>query len=117
MTNLEDAERELDRLSKELPLAIKTQKFAVGTEKSLLAKYIVKYVRDGNKPALATTLAQADPGYHDERKQLMDLFELAERTIQQHKQAYTHWDTARSLLSIAKAQLPAAYSYAKNFGE
>ena len=113
--NLETAERELDRLSQELPMATKSQKFAVGNEKSLLSKYIVKYIKEGNKPALPETLAWADPTFQHEREELTNLWELAERTVQKHKQAYVHWDTARSLLSAWKSQMPAAYSFTKNF--
>lgn len=115
MENLEKAEQELDRLSKDLPLAIKTQRFAVGTEKALLAKHVVIHIKAGVKPALAVTLAQADPAFTAERKDMMDLFELAETTIQKHRQAGTHWETARSLLSMAKAAFPSAYSATKNF--
>lgn len=50
---------------------------------------------------------------NDERKQMMDLFVLAEKTIQKHKQAYTHWETARSLIGMAKVQFPAAYNLTK----
>ena len=113
--NLEKAEQELDRLSKDVPTAIKTQRFAVGTEKTLLARYVVEHIKAGAKPTLAVTLALADPRYTAERKTMMDLFELAEQTIQRHKQAGVSWETARSLLSMAKAAFPAAYNFTKQF--
>ena len=113
--NFEKAERELDRLSKEISDAKKLQKFCAGTEKALLAKYAVAYIREGNKPALAETLALADPAYLKERETMMDAWVIAQKVLDAHAQAYTSWDTARSLLSMAKSQFPAAYSAARNF--
>ena len=115
MANMEKAEQELDRLSQDLPLATKSQKFATGNEKSILAVYVVKHLKAGHKPALAETLALADPEFIAQREVLMSLWEDAERVVQRHKQAYNHWDTARSLLSAAKNQAPAAYSFTKSF--
>lgn len=109
------AEHELDLLSQQMPMAGKTQKFAIGNEKSLLATYIVKYIKEGNKPALAETLGWADPAFQSQRQALLDLWEEADRTIQRYKQAEKKWETERSKLSLAKAQFPAAYSATRNF--
>ena len=81
----------------------------------MLAKYVVEFIKAGNKPALATMLAQADARFIEERKTMMDLFEIAERTIQKHKQAGKSWETARSLLSAAKSDSPASYNFTKSF--
>ena len=112
--NLIAAERELDRLSKELSDAKKTQKFAAGTEKGLVAKFTIKFLREGNKLALAEKLALDDPAYLQERQLMMDAWTIAQRVLDAHAQAMTSWETARSLLSMAKAQIMPAYNQTRS---
>ena len=90
MQNVEDAEKALDVLSQELPLATKAQKFAVGNEKSLLSTFVVKYIKAGSRPALAETLAWADPDFQTQRATLTDLWEQAEKVIQARLQDTPH---------------------------
>ena len=115
MENLEKAEQELDRLSKEISDAKKLQRFAVGTEKALIAKYAAPHLISGESAGKAQTLALADPHYIEERKTMMEAFSIAQKILDAHTQAYTHWETARSLLSMAKSQFPAAYNFTKSF--
>lgn len=115
MQNLHDAEIALDAISQDTATAIKTQKFASGSETALKSKYIAKFLKEGHRFDSAKVYGESDAAYEEERKMLMGAFETAEKVIQKHKQAYVHWDTARSLLSMAKQQFPVAYGFTKQF--
>lgn len=106
---LHDAEVELSEITKHLPGATKVKTFSKRMESALLAKYAAPFLRDGKPPGVANTLAMTDEKYLKELDELQAVFEIAEKVIKDHAAALTRWETARSLLSSAKAQIQPSF--------
>ncbi len=103
------AEADLKRHTAAVAQSIKIKDFAKGTEEGLLAKYMVPHLKEKMAFNAAKVMAQADPAYIAEREKLMDVFEIAQKHIEDFKVAQKRWETARSLYSMAKEQFKAAY--------
>lgn len=106
---LQAAEVELSEITKRLPAANKVKTFSKRMEAALLAKYAAPFLRAGKQPKVAETLAMCDERYLKELEELKDVFEIAEKVVKDHAGALTRWETARSILSSAKAQIQPSF--------
>ena len=106
---LKAAEEELTELTRQLPAAIKVKTFSKRMELALLAKYAAPYLKQGKNTSIANSLAMTEEKYLKELEELKDVFQIAETTIKNHEGAITRWETARSLLSSGKAQIPSSF--------
>jgi hypothetical protein len=107
---LQAAEAELSEITKRLPAANKVKTFSKRMEAALLAKYAAPFLRAGKQPSVANSLAMCDEKYLKELEDLKDVFEIAEKVVKDHAGALTRWETARSLLSSAKACIQPSFS-------
>ena len=107
--NLTAAATDLQRRTAAVAEAKQVLKFAQSMEKSLLAKYMVPYILAKKSAAAAKVLAMADEGYVREFKELRDVFQRAQKHLEDYEVANTKWESARSLLSMAKAQIQPAF--------
>jgi hypothetical protein len=67
--------------------------------KSLLARYAVRHIKDGESAAAADTLARASDAYKAELDALGSIYEQANVTMREWDAEKCSWETARSLLA------------------
>lgn len=108
-SRLRAAEEALHQHTASAAEAVQVKTFAKRMEASLLAKYEAPHLRNDKPPSVAKTLAMADEGYQQELAELKAVFQLAQQKIEEQKVAVTKWETARSLLSMAKAQIQPSF--------
>lgn len=70
--------------------------------KNLLAKYTVKYLKQGESATAAEAMARADEAYQAEFNTQSEELQTAEGVIAKRRATETSWDTARSLLSMQR---------------
>jgi hypothetical protein len=73
--------------------------------KSLVARYAVKHIKNGESAAAADTLARADEAYIAELNGLRDAYELAQTVRKQDENERLSWETGRSLLARQRKTL------------
>src|SRR6266404_9320311 len=70
--------------------------------KNLLARYTVKYLKQGESATAAEAMARADEAYQEEFETQAEELQTAEGVVAKRRGTETSWDTARSLLSFEK---------------
>lgn len=106
---LADALAELDRHTETVAWAKQIREFGSDLRKNLLAKYKLPHLKAGESDAKAESYARADESYQTELAELREQFQSAEKHVTRFDVAMAKFDAARSLLSMAKAQLPATH--------
>lgn len=104
---LMDAVTDLGRRSDAVALARQIKEFNGEQRKNLLARFAAPLLAD-NSAAAADTLARANELYQQEIAALAEQYARAEKHIAAYDAAYARFDAARSLLAMARQQLPAA---------
>ena len=70
--------------------------------KNLLARYTVKYLKQGESATAAEAMARADEAYQAEFNTQAEELQTAEGLIAKRRGTETSWETARSLLSFQR---------------
>ena len=70
--------------------------------KNLLAKYTVKYLKEGESATAAEAMARADEAYQKEFETQGEELQTAEGVIAKRRGTETSWESARSLLSFQR---------------
>jgi two-component SAPR family response regulator len=70
--------------------------------KNLLAKYTVKYLKEGESATAAEAKARADTAYQAEFQTQAEELQTAEGVIAKRRGVETSWESARSLLSFQR---------------
>ena len=99
---LKQASQKLHQLAPQLGVAKQVKSYDGDRRKNLLAKYTVKFLKDGESATAAETHARADETYKLELGKLAGDLQDAETTIAMYDAEYCSWESARSLLSFAK---------------
>ncbi len=72
--------------------------------KNLLAKYTVKYLKQGESATAAEAMARADESYQKEFDAQGDDLQTAEGIITKRRATETSWESARSLLAFERSE-------------
>lgn len=102
---MKKAAKRLHAMAGEVGMAVTICDYDGDRRKSLLARYAVKHIREGESAAAADTLARADESYQKELQGLADNYEQAQATKKEYENEQTSWETARSLLARARETL------------
>jgi hypothetical protein len=70
--------------------------------KNLLAKYTVKYLKQGESATAAEAMARADASYQAEFETQAQELQTAEGIIVKRRATETSWESARSLLAFER---------------
>ena len=105
---LEAAVNDLSKRVNAIAQARQVKEFNSEMRKNLLASFKVKHAEDNDSDAGQETLARADAEYQQGLELLKADYQKAEKHIAAWDAAYCKFDAARSLLSMARAQLPPA---------
>lgn len=100
---------ELRQRTEAVAQAKQIKEFVGDLRKNLLARYKLPFVREGLPDTKADTLARADENYQAELSQLQAQYQTAEKHCTAFDVSMAKFDAARSLLSMAKAQMPATH--------
>jgi hypothetical protein len=85
-------------------LARQTISYDSDRRKNLLAKYMVKYLKE-ESAAAAEAMARSDEAYRAELDTQADELKTAEGVIAKRRAVETSWESARSLLSFEKRRI------------
>jgi hypothetical protein len=99
---------DLRRRVEAVAMARQIKEYASDQRKNLLAQYKIKHRGESESDAGQETLARADAEYQRELDEMANQYRKAEKHIAAWDAAYARFDASRSLLSMARAQLPAA---------
>ncbi len=70
--------------------------------KNLLARYTIKYLKQGESATAAEAMARADESYQAEFNTQSEELQTAEGVIAKRRGTETSWESARSLLSFQR---------------
>ncbi len=73
--------------------------------KNLLAKYVVRALKEGHSATAAEAYGRSDEGYQVALEAISSQYEQAEKTIAEWDAEQASFEAARSLLSMAKETL------------
>ncbi len=104
-TRLKDATRRLHQLSASVGAAKQIREFSTDRKKNLLAKYVVRALKEGHSATAAEAYGRSDEAYQAELEGLSKQYEGAERTIAEWDSEFASFEAARSLLSMAKESM------------
>lgn len=99
---------ELERRTEAVAQAKQIKEFVSDMRKGLLAKYAMPHIKSGESATASDTLARADENYMRELKELAAQYQTAEKHITAYDVSMAKFDAARSLLAMARAQVPAS---------
>lgn len=97
--------RKLHQLASQVGSARQIREYDSDRRKNLLAKYVVKALKDGQSATAAETIGRSDPAYQEELKMLSTQLQDAETVIAQWTAEQASFDAARSLLSFSRETL------------
>ncbi len=104
-TRLKDATRRLHQLSASVGASKQIRQYDTDRRKNLLAKYVVRALKEGHSATAAEAYGRSDEAYQTELEGLSKQYEGAERCIAEWDSEYASFEAARSLLSIARETL------------
>ncbi len=104
-TRLKDATRRLHQLSASVGASKQIRQYDTDRRKNLLAKYVVRALKEGHSATAAEAYGRSDEAYQAELEGLSKQYEGAERTIAEWDSEYASFEAARSLLSMAKESM------------
>lgn len=106
---------ELRQRTEAVAQAKQVKEFVTDMRKSLLARYKLPYIKEGESDTKSDTYARSDESYIKELKELANQYQTAEKHITAFDVSMAKFEAARSLLSMAKAQIPANHQQGKQF--
>jgi hypothetical protein len=107
---LDAAVDDLSRRVKAVAESDKVIEYAAEDRACLLSSFQVKYAENCDSDNGQKVLARADPEYQKSLELQKAEFQKAKEHIHANRVAYTRFEQARSLLSMAKLELPATFS-------
>jgi two-component SAPR family response regulator len=102
---LADSSKKMRDMVSMVSLARQVKSYDSDRRKQILAKYMVKYLKDGDSATAAEANARADSGYFEELNMLAEEYKTAEGVLAKHDAEERSWETARSLLSFQREMM------------
>ncbi len=102
---LRSCSKRLHQLAASVGAAKQIRQYDTDRRKNLLAKYVVRALKEGHSATAAEAYGRSDEAYQTELEGLSKQYEGAERTIAEWDSEYASFEAARSLLSIARETL------------
>lgn len=99
---MKSSTRKLHELAAHVGSARQVREYDSDRRKNLLAKYVLKALKDGMSATAAETTGRADPAYQEELERLADQLQASETVIASWMAEQASFDAARSLLSFSK---------------
>ncbi len=104
-TRLKDATRRLHQLAPMVGSAKQIRNYDGDRKKNLLAKYVVRALKEGHSATAAEAYGRSDEAYQTELEGLSKQYEGAERTIAEWDAEMCSHDAARSLLAMNRESM------------
>ncbi len=104
-TRLKDATRRLHQLSASVGASKQIRQYDTDRRKNLLAKYVVRALKEGHSATAAEAYGRSDEAYQTELEGLSKQYEGAEKVIAEWDAEQASFEAARSLLSMAKESM------------
>jgi hypothetical protein len=102
---LRSCSKRLHALSASVGASKQIRQYDTDRRKNLLAKYVVRALKEGHSATAAEAYGRSDPSYQTELEGLSKQYEGAEKTIAEWDSEYASFEAARSLLSMAKESM------------
>ena len=99
---------DLRRRTSAYATSLQIREFISDNKKNLLARYVVPRLKAGDSAAAAEHHARANPEYQAELDTMGEQYQRAESHVASWRAAMARFEATRSLLSSARAQIPAA---------
>lgn len=103
--SLTGALKKLHALAPELGMARQVIEYDSDRRKSLLAKYMVKHLRNGDSSASSEAQARSDESYIKELDCLAEICKTAHSVRADWDATYASWESARSVLAMQRETL------------
>jgi hypothetical protein len=104
-TRLKDATRRLHQLAPQVGAAKQIRQFDTDRRKNLLAKYVVRALKEGHSATAAEAYGRSDEAYQTELAVMSREYEASEKTLAIWEAEQCSFEAARSLLSMMKESL------------
>ncbi len=104
-TRLKDATRRLHQLSASVGASKQIRQYDTDRRKNLLAKYVVRALKEGHSATAAEAYGRSDEAYQTELEGLSKQYEGAERVIAEWDSEMCSFDAARSLLAMNRESM------------
>ncbi len=102
---LRTCSKRLHQLSASVGASKQIRQYDTDRRKNLLAKYVVRALKEGHSATAAEAYGRSDEAYQTELEGLSKQYEGAERTIAEWDSEFASFEAARSLLSMAKESM------------
>ncbi len=102
---LRSCSKRLHQLSASVGAAKQIRQYDSDRKKNLLAKYVVRALKEGHSATAAEAYGRSDEAYQTELEGLSKQYEGAERCIAEWDAEMSSFEAARSLLSMAKESM------------
>ncbi len=102
---LRSCSKRLHALSASVGASKQVRQYDTDRRKNLLAKYVVRALKEGHSATAAEAYGRSDLSYQTELEALSKQYEGAERTIAEWDSEFASFEAARSLLSMAKTSM------------
>jgi hypothetical protein len=102
---MKQATLELHKLAPLVGAAKQTRQYDSERRKNALAKFMRPHIKAGDTSTAAETLARSDEGFEIAINELASQLESAESTIAKWDAMFASFESARSLLSMAKESM------------
>ncbi len=104
-TRLKDATRRLHQLSASVGASKQIRQYDTDRRKNLLAKYVVRALKEGHSATAAEAYGRSDEAYQTELAVMSREYEASEKTLAEWEAEQCSFEAARSLLSMMKESL------------
>ncbi len=104
-TRLKDATRRLHQLAPMVGSAKQIRNYDGDRKKNLLAKYVVRALKEGHSATAAEAYGRSDEAYQTELAVMSREYEASEKTLAEWEAEQCSFEAARSLLSMMKESL------------
>lgn len=102
---LVQAADKLSSMAGSVASAKQVREFEGDRRKRALAIATIPFLKSGDSHARAETEARATDGYRNEMVKLATELQVAEKAIMEYESTKIQWESARSLLAMAKSQM------------
>ncbi len=102
---LRSCSKRLHQLSASVGASKQIRQYDTDRRKNLLAKYVVRALKEGHSATAAEAYGRSDDGYQAALEAIAAQYEHAEKVIAEWDAEYASFEAARSLLSMAKESM------------
>ncbi len=102
---LRSCSKRLHQLAPQVGAAKQIRQYDTDRRKNLLAKYVVRALKEGHSATAAEAYGRSDEGYQVALEAIGAQYEHAEKVIAEWDSEFASFEAARSLLSMAKESM------------